>query len=129
MEQIERLGIGDRVTLRSDFIADDEVGRYFCACDIVTQPYKSATQSGVTQIAFHFERPMLVTDVGGLAEIVHNGEMGYVVKPEAKAIADALVDYYSNHYEASFTDAVREEKKKYGWDKLVEMIENLGIVK
>ncbi len=124
-EQIERLGIGDRVTLRSDFIADNEVGQYFCACDIVTQPYKSATQSGVTQIAFHFERPMLVTDVGGLAEIVHNGEMGYVVKPEAKQIADALVDYYSNSREEAFTTAVREEKKKYSWDKLVETIDKL----
>lgn len=125
LDQIARLGIGDRVTLRSDFIADDEVGRYFCACDIVAQPYKSATQSGVTQIAFHFERPMLVTDVGGLAEIVHHGEMGYVVQPEAKAIADALVDYYTHQHEAAFTDAVREEKKKYGWDKLVETIEKL----
>lgn len=125
MEQIARLGIGDRVTLRSDFIADDEVGRYFCACDIVTQPYKSATQSGVTQIAFHFEKPMLVTDVGGLAEIVHHGEMGYVVKPAAQEIADALVDYYANRHETAFADAVREEKKRYGWDKLVETIDKL----
>ena len=68
---------------------------------------------------------MLVTDVGGLAEIVHNGEMGYVVKPEAKKIADALVDYYSNSREEAFTTAVREEKKKYSWDKLVETIDKL----
>ena len=78
LEQIERLGIKDSVLLFTDFIPDSQVNRYFRACDIVAQPYKSATQSGVTQIAFHFEKPMLVTNVGGLAEIVPDGKIGYV---------------------------------------------------
>ncbi|MBP5189677.1 MAG: glycosyltransferase [Bacteroidales bacterium] len=127
-QQIEQLGIGDRVILHSDFIADSEVGNFFCASDIITQPYKSATQSGVTQIAFHFEKPMLVTNVGGLAEIVHNGKMGYVVEPKPSEIADALVEYYSNQREESFTNAVREEKKKYSWDKLTTALVNLNSI-
>jgi glycosyltransferase involved in cell wall biosynthesis len=124
MDQIARLGIADRTVLCTDFIPDSQVNRYFRACDIVAQPYKSATQSGVTQIAFHFEKPMLVTNVGGLAEIVPDGKIGYVVEPDAKQIADALVRYYDEQREEAFTAAVREEKKKYGWDKMVEAIDS-----
>ena len=122
MEQIDRLGIADRVVLCTDFIPDSQVNRYFRACVIVAQPYKSATQSGVTQIAFHFEKPMLVTNVGGLSEIVPNGKIGYVVEPDAHLIADALVKYYDEQREASFTEGVKEEKQKYGWDKMTESI-------
>ena len=122
MEQIERLGIADRIKLCTDFIPDSQVNRYFCAADLVAQPYKSATQSGVTQIAFHFEKPMLVTDVGGLAEIVPDGKIGYVVQPDAHQIADAIVRYYDERREAPFTEAVRDEKQKYSWDKMVEAI-------
>lgn len=122
MEQIERLGIADRIKLCTDFIPDSQVNRYFCAADLVAQPYKSATQSGVTQIAFHFEKPMLVTDVGGLAEIVPDGKIGYVVQPDAHQIADAIVRYYDEQREAPFTEAVRNEKQKYSWDKMVEAI-------
>ncbi len=124
MEQIERLGIGESVVLCTDFIPDSEVNRYFCACDLVAQPYKSATQSGVTQIAFHFEKPMLVTNVGGLAEIVPDGKIGYVVEPDAQQIADAVARYYDEKSEAAFTAAVGEEKKKYSWEKMVEAIGN-----
>ncbi len=122
MEQIDRLGIADNVVLCTDFIPDSQVNRYFCACDLVTQPYKSATQSGVTQIAFHFEKPMLVTNVGGLAEIVPDGKIGYVVQPEVNQIADAIIRYYDENREEPFTAAVREEKKKYGWDKMLDAI-------
>jgi len=122
MEQIERLGIADRTVLCTDFIPDSQVNRYFCACDIVAQPYKSATQSGVTQIAFHFEKPMIVTNVGGLAEIVPDGKIGFVVQPNASQIADAIVRYYDEKREAPFTEAVRDEKQKYNWDKMVDAI-------
>lgn len=125
MEQIGRLQIADRVVLCTDFIPDSQVNRYFRACDIVAQPYKSATQSGVTQIAFHFEKPMLVTNVGGLPEIVPDGKIGYVVEPNASQIADALVRYYDENREDEFTEGVREEKKKYGWDKMLDAINHL----
>ncbi|MBQ9473207.1 MAG: glycosyltransferase [Bacteroidales bacterium] len=125
MEQIERLGLGDRVVLHTDFIADSEVNRYFCACDLVAQPYKTATQSGVTQIAYHFARPMLVTNVGGLAEIVPDGKVGYVVEPDAKAIADAIVRYYSENKEEAFVAAAKEERSKYSWSKMTAAIEGV----
>lgn len=125
LEQLQRLGIGDRVVLATDFIPDHCVNRYFGACDIVAQPYKSATQSGVTQIAFHFEKPMLVTDVGGLAEIVPHGKVGYVVAPDAHEIANSLADYFENNREEDFTAAVREEKKKYAWSSMTGAIAKL----
>lgn len=119
---IEQLGIRDRLILKTDFIPDDEVRNYFCAADMVVQPYKHATQSGVTQICYHFDRPMLVTNVGGLPEIVPHGKVGYVVEPEPKAIADAIVDFYANHQEMRMRDFIRTEKKKYAWSAMLEKI-------
>lgn len=125
IEQIEKLGLRDFVIIENKYVSDDDVKWYFSAADIVVQPYKSATQSGVTQIAYHFEKPMLVTAVGGLGEIIPDGKVGYVVKPQPTAIADALVDFYENNRYSTFVDGVREEKKKYVWSKMTAAIKEL----
>ena len=124
-DRIARLGLGDRVVLHADFIPDSEVNRYFCAADLVAQPYKSATQSGVSQIAYYFEKPMLVTRVGGLPEIVPDGKAGFVVEPRPQAIADAMVRFFAEEWAERLADGVRDEKRKYGWDKMVAAIEGL----
>lgn len=124
-ELIARLKLKDSVLLRTDFIPDDEVKWYFSACDIVTQTYHTATQSGVTKIALQFDKPSLVTNVGGLGEVIFHGKSGYVVEPNAKAIADSIVDFYENNLEESFVKETIEEKKKYGWDVMVDNIETL----
>ena len=124
LNRIRSLDISDIVILHNDYIPDNKVNLYFRACDIVAQPYKTATQSGVTQVAFHFERPMLVTNVGGLPEIVPDGKIGYVVNPDAQDIADALVRYYKENKEEEFTAGVREEKLKYGWDRMTAAVLN-----
>lgn len=121
-DMITNLGIADKLVLRTDFIPDDEVRYYFCAADMVVQPYKHATQSGVTQICYHFDRPMLVTNVGGLPEIVPHGKVGYVVEPDAKSIADAIVDFYGNHREFVYRDNIKVEKKKFAWSAMLEKI-------
>lgn len=95
---------------------------FFAAADLVIQPYKSATQSGVTQIAFHYEKPMLVTEVGGLKEIITHNKCGYVVKPDPKYIADSIIDFYDNIRNEIFTEGVREEKKRFTWDKMTRSI-------
>lgn len=128
MDRISQLDISSHVVLCTDFIPDSEVNRYFRACDIVAQPYKSATQSGVTQIAFHFEKPMLVTRVGGLPEIVPDGKCGFVVEPDAQQIADALVRYYDEQLEEAFTEGTRDEKKKYAWSNMTAAIGRLWSV-
>lgn len=122
LNQIKTLGIEDKVVLCTDFIPDSEVNRYFSAADLVTQPYKTATQSGVTQIAFHFEKPMLVTNVGGLAEIVPDGKIGYVVEPDAKQIADAICKFFDEHHQQEFEKNIVEEKQKYAWSEFTRNI-------
>ena len=124
-EQIKNNGLSDRVIIRNEFIADSELSNYFGAADLIVQPYKNATQSGVTQVAFHFEKPMLVTNVGGLGEIVLHGKMGYAVKPDKNAIAEAVEDYYTNNRQKDFTDYLRIEKQKYGWDKMTRTFEDI----
>lgn len=126
-EQISRLDIGENVVMHTDFIPDNEVNRYFCAADLVVQPYKTATQSGVTQIAFHFEKPMVVTHVGGLPEIVPDGKVGFVVEPDAGQIADAIVRYFEEGWQERLTEGVRVEKEKYSWTKMTEAIGKLRI--
>jgi D-inositol-3-phosphate glycosyltransferase len=120
--QIKNLKLEDHVVVVNQFIKDSEVGRYFCAADIIAQPYKNATQSGVTQIAYHFETPILVTNVGGLPEMVPHNKVGYVVEKAPQAIADALNDFYNTHKEAEFKTHLKEEKKKYFWDKLTAKV-------
>jgi D-inositol-3-phosphate glycosyltransferase len=125
LDIINRNNIGNEVLILDRFIKEDEVASLFCAADLVVQPYRSATQSGVTQIAYHFEKPMLVTDVGGLSEIVPDGKCGYVVKPEPVSIANAIIDYFSNNRKEEFTKNVREEKAKFTWDKLTKTITDI----
>ena len=122
LSQIEQLGIADKVVLCTDFIPDSEVNRYFSAADIVAQPYKTATQSGVTQIAFHFEKSMLVTNVGGLAEIVPDGKIGYVVEPDKEQIANALRKFFEENKREEFERNIVEEKQKYSWSRFTEAI-------
>jgi D-inositol-3-phosphate glycosyltransferase len=117
---IEKLGIKNQVIMKSDFIPTEEVKYYFAAADIVVQPYRTATQSGISQIAYHFEKPMLVSNVGGLPEIVPHGKAGYVVEPTHQAISEALVDFYENKRLNDFTENVKEQKKRFSWEAMTE---------
>ena len=122
---IEAHHLANDVILRNDFIPNEEVANYFCACDIIAQPYKTATQSGVTQIGFHFEKPMLVTNVGGLAEIILDGKIGFVTQPEKKEIANALFRFFSSDIAKNFEANLIEEKKKYEWSAMYQNIMKL----
>ena len=121
-EMEKELGLEGMVVWKSDFVPDSEVRYCFGAADIIVQPYKSATQSGVTQIAYHFEKPMLVTNVGGLAEIVPDGKVGYVVEPDSAQIADALVDFFENSRQDQFTEGILSEKKQYAWSNMTRSV-------
>lgn len=118
IQLIKEHDLEEFIELRTDFIADDEVNLYFSAVDMVVQPYKSATQSGVTQIGYHFNKPMLVTNVGGLSEIIPDGKIGYVVEPEVLPIANALVDFYEQDRRPEFEANMIEEKKKFSWSNM-----------
>lgn len=113
------------VIMHNNFIPDEKVADYFCASDIVVQPYKNATQSGVTQIAYHFNKPMIVTDVGGLAEIIPDGKVGYVVKPDSEKLAEVIFKFFDLNKEKEFMEAASVEKEKYSWTNLIKTIEKI----
>jgi len=125
LEQINNLGIRDNVILRSDFIPDSEVKYYLCAADAVVQPYRSATQSGVTPLAYYFEKPMIVTNVGGLPSLVPHEKAGLVAEPNAESLASAIQRFYQLG-ENYFLPHLRSEKQKYSWRSLVDAILQLA---
>lgn len=121
MNQIVSLKIGDVVKVVEGYIADAEVEKYFAACDMVALPYSSATQSGIVQIAYGFQKPVLVTDVGGLPDVVTDGKTGYVVESKStKAIAEAAVDFFNKNRAAEFTQNIIKEKERFSWETFVK---------
>ena len=123
--QITALRLSDSIILHTHFISNEEVVNYFSAADLVVQPYRTATQSGISQIAYHFEKPMVVTNVGGLPEIVDHQKNGYVVPVQAGAIANAIGDFFNQNKSAEFTQAVKEKKKEFSWSNFMNAIDNL----
>jgi len=119
---VKESGLENDVIFYDHFIKDEDVRLFFSGADLVVQPYKSATQSGVTQIAFQFDKPMIVTDVGGLKEIVPDGKCGYVVQPDPKIIADAIADFFENGRTNAFSECVRKEKEKFTWNKTTDSV-------
>ena len=121
---VEEKNMANHVDLHIDYIPVEKVKLYFSAANIVVQPYISATQSGVAQIAYHFNTPLIVTDVGGLSEFVPHEVAGLIVPPnDTEALAKSIVRYFAESLEEMLTIGVREEKKKYSWERLGEAIE------
>lgn len=126
-EQIRKLGLEKYVRVVSDYVPNDEVATYFSAADAVVLPYLDATQSGIAQIAYNFSKPVITTDVGGLAEIVFDGKTGLVVTPNSPGkLSAAIVKFFSEGLAAKFSAGVSEQKKLYSWDNLVNAIQNLS---
>lgn len=126
LEQIENSGIKDQVILRTDFIPNAEVATFFSAADLIVQPYRSATQSGVSQVAYHFGKPMIVTDVGGLAEFVPHGRVGFVCQPEPAEIAKYILEFYLKHQPGDFDSGLAEMKQQFSWENLVASIDQVA---
>ena len=124
-DQINRLGIKDQLILKTDFIPDSEVQYYLCAADAIIQPYRNATQSGVTPLAYHFEKPMVVTNVGGLPALVPDQKAGLVIEPNPAAIAKGIVKFYQLG-EDYFIPHLRSEKQKYSWQNIVKAVVDLS---
>ena len=126
MELINEFGLADRIILRDHFIPSGEVRYYFSLADLVTQPYRSASQSGVSQVAYHFGVPMLVTDVGGLAEIVPHMKVGYVTPVDEQSIADAVVDFFLHDRAGTFRKNIQSERKRFTWEAMTSRIEEMA---
>jgi glycosyltransferase involved in cell wall biosynthesis len=125
LQLINQLQLQSNVILRTNFIPDSEVKYYLCSGDCVVQPYRNATQSGVTPLAYHFEKPMIVTNVGGLPSLVPHEKVGLVCDPEPTSIADNILRFYQLG-ENYFIPHLRSEKQKYSWSNLTKMILDLS---
>ncbi len=126
LELIRELGIGEQLLIRSGYTPDREVEPYFAAADLVMLPYTSATQSGVAQIAYGFEKPVIATEVGGLPDVVTDGQTGYLVPPEdPDALADAVTRFYQESAAKDFAEHVRAEAYRFSWDRMVEVVDSL----
>lgn len=126
LQMIDQLGLKDKFIIHNYFIPDDKVHLFFCAADLVVQPYKSATQSGVTQISYHYEKPMVVTNVGGLPEQVPSGVSGLVVEPDPKQISKAIYDFFTDEKLARcLKEGVNKEKERFSWAMLVNAFQDL----
>ena len=126
---IENLNLHDKIILKTNFITDSEVKYYFCASDLVVQPYKSATQSGVTPLAYHFEIPMVVTNVGGLTAMVPNGKVGLIAEPNPESIASKINEFFQNQNAEEFKNNLKVEKQKYSWSVMTKAILDIAELK
>jgi glycosyltransferase involved in cell wall biosynthesis len=122
-DRIEKWHLKENVIFHNRFIDNEQVGRYFRVSDVVVLPYRSATQSGITQLAFSFDIPVISTDVGGLSEAVKEDENGFLVEPESSgALARAVVRYFRENCGERFTRAIQQEKQNYSWDPLITVL-------
>jgi D-inositol-3-phosphate glycosyltransferase len=121
-DQIKNLGIEDLVIIRNQYIPDNQIKYYFSIADLITQTYRTATQSGISQLAFHFEKPLLVTRVGGLGEIVIDGKTGYVADADVDSITAQINQFIADKDKMDYLPAIQEEKKKYTWKAFVETL-------
>lgn len=127
IDLIAKNQVADIIEIHDGYIPDREVGKYFAASDVVVLPYESATQSGIVQIAFGFEKPVIVTDVGGLPDVVVNGKTGYVVEAQNPLrLAEAVVDFYKKGMEQIFIEGIKEEEYRFSWDRMVDVVEKLA---
>jgi glycosyltransferase involved in cell wall biosynthesis len=122
LQLIKKLKLQDHIIVHDKFIPNDEVRDYFCASNLVAQTYRNATNSGVTMVGYFYEKPMLVTNVGGLSEIVPNEVCGYVVENNCAIISEKIVDFFTKDREKEFVKNVKIEKRKYEW---IEFINSL----
>lgn len=128
LDLINKLGIEDKIVIVDKYIPNEEVGFYFNAADLVVQPYISATGSGIIQIAFGFNKPVIATNVGSLSEVVENGKTGYIVPPESSQdLAKAIIKFFLDGHLDEFSNNVRKEKYKFSWERMVDVFDKLEL--
>lgn len=126
LEQIKKLNVGNNIDIVDGYIPDSGIEKYFAASDLIVLPYESATQSGIVQIAYGFEKPVIATNVGGLPEVIADGKTGYIVEPKnPKALAEAVIRFFDENKSEEFTENVRKEAYRYSWDRMNEAVVRL----
>ena len=128
LELIREKKIQANIRIFDGYIPDDEVEKFFAACDLVVLPYESATQSGIVQIAYGFCKPVIVTNIGGLPEVVEDGKTGYVVEAfNDEQLGEAVIRFFREDKAIEFEENVKKEEHKYSWDRMLEVVDRLYI--
>ncbi len=126
LDQIKKLGIEDKVKVVNEFVSNEEVAKYYEVSDVVILPYRSATQSGILNVAYGFNKPVIVTDVGGLAEFVDEGKTGFVVKPDSpNAIVEGVMNFINVKSEVDFLSYIAEMNKKNIFNQLPDVVKQI----
>lgn len=126
VDLVVTLGLGDRIHIVDRYIPNEDVGRYFAAADVVVLPYVSATQSGIVQIAFGLDRPVISTKVGGLPEAVDHGKTGLLVEPQsAERLAEAILEYFHSDLEPGFTAEIKRQKGRFDWSQALVHVDDI----
>ena len=126
LDQIKKLGIEDKVKVVNEFVPNEDVAKYYEVSDVVILPYRSATQSGILNVAYGFNKPVIVTDVGGLAEFVDEGKTGFVVKPDSpSAIVEGVKNFIKTKNEVDFSKYIDELNKKNKFNQLPDVIKQI----
>lgn len=122
---IKRLNLENNIKIVSEYVPEDEIGNYFLASNIIILPYVTATQSGIVQLAFNYNKPVITTKVGGLPDSVTNNKTGFIVPPKnPKKLANAIIKFYKQRKEKEFIKHIKKEKNKFSWNKYIHLIEN-----
>lgn len=124
LQLIKESKLNDRILLVDRYVPNEEVELYFRAADVAILPYESATQSGIVQIAYHFNLPVITTNVGGLPEVIHDGQTGFLIPPaDPKALSDAIIRYFDQGWKERLTASIQAQREQYSWEPLIEAIE------
>ena len=119
-ERMRNSGVENRIELIPRYVDEAEAAEYFERADAVVLPYRTATGTGVIPIAYHYGRPVIATDVGGLPDVVQDGKTGLIIPPDSpRALADAIVKLGEMNADMVRT-AISEFKKAMSWDGLAE---------
>lgn len=130
IHQIKKLGIEDHVKIIDAYIPNEEVQIYFSAADICIMPYLSATGSGVAQIAYGFNLPVIATSVGCLKEIIKDGVTGFLVPPRnSDELAKKVIEAIKGDLMPEFRRNVMKVRGEFSWDGLVKKIDSILIEK
>lgn len=127
VDLIKKLDVTGYIQIYDGYIPDKEVEKFFAASDVVVLPYESATQSGIVQISYGFEKPVIATAVGGLPEVVIDNKTGYIVPPcDHHALAGKIIEFFKKNTAEQFQEGIQQEAYKYSWDRMVEAVEHIS---